>query len=303
MKRFKFFVFVFAFLICIGSVSASTRTYNRTKDNNYGVNKKWDINSKNLKYVQATPLVDSSEKVYDFADILSDSEEKEIYKKIKNFISAYDVDMVFVTTDFSYSDDIDNEDYAADFYDFNDFGLDYEHYDGIIIYRNAYSSDPYYAIYFFGDVQLYFNSDRRDDLLDDIYDTFHSKKYVSGIDRAISIISSNINSGIPHSNRYMYVDEMGFLKSHYHVPVVTCFVFSSIITFIVILVLVKKNKMVKKAATAFDYLGKDTIKYTEKTDKFIRSHTSSYTVSSSSGGGHSGGGHSGGGHSGGGRHG
>ena len=72
-------------------------------------------------------------------------------------------------------------------------------------------------------------------------------------------------------------------------------------------VLVNKNKMVKKASKADNYLITNSIQYSVKEDKYSHSRTSSYRVSSSSGGG---GGHSsshgssGGGHSsGGGRHG
>ena len=69
------------------------------------------------------------------------------------------------------------------------------------------------------------------------------------------------------------------------------------------LILVSKNKMVRKAITANEYLDKGSINYTQSMDQFVRSHTTHYTVSSSSGGGGHGG-SSGGGHSsGGGRHG
>ena len=73
------------------------------------------------------------------------------------------------------------------------------------------------------------------------------------------------------------------------------------------LILIKKNKMVKKQYQAEQYLSKESINITNRKDIFIRSHTTSYTESSSSGSGggsssHSG--SSGGGHSsGGGRHG
>jgi uncharacterized protein len=69
------------------------------------------------------------------------------------------------------------------------------------------------------------------------------------------------------------------------------------------LILISKNKMVKKASVARDYIDNASIEYTNRSDQFINSHTTSYTVSSSSsGGGRSGSsfGSSGGGHGGGG---
>ena len=305
MKRFKFLVLFLSFFLGINIISASTNTLVRSDNNNYGVNKKFKINSYNIDNVKNTPYVDASEKVYDFGNILSDSDEEKIYKSIKSFISKYNIDMVFVTCDFSYYNDSKNEEYASDFYDYNDFGIDDNNYDGIVIYRNAYKNDPYYSIYFFGDVQLYFNDYRLDNLLDDIYSDFHSGNYLSGVNDAISIISSDIESGIPSSNKHKYVDEYSNIKIRYHVPVLICVGVSSLITLIVMIILVNKNKMVKKATRASVYLDKNTINYTEKNDQFVGSRTTHYTVSSSSGGGggHSSHGSSGGGHSGGGRHG
>ena len=61
--------------------------------------------------------------------------------------------------------------------------------------------------------------------------------------------------------------------------------------------MIKKNKMVKVATRASEYLDSSSVHYTEKSDRFIHSHTSSDTVSESSGGS-GGGGFSGGSRSG-----
>ena len=91
--------------------------------------------------------------------------------------------------------------------------------------------------------------------------------------------------------------------SFIYIPYLDCGIGASVITLITMLILVRKNKMVRKAITANEYLDKGSINYTQSMDQFVRSHTTHYTVSSSSGGG-SHGGSSGGGHSsGGGRHG
>lgn len=314
MRKLRFlFVFVFCLFFSF-SVRAldiysadysksDVKVFERTEKNNWGVNKKWNIDSANLSNVKSMPYVDASDKVYDFANILSDSEEKQIYNSIISFIEKYDMDMIFVTSDFSYSSDIKNDDYAADFYDYNDFGINYDHYDGIIIFRNSYDKDPYYLIRFFGQAQLYYNQDRLDNLLDDIYDLIHSGQYAKGVDKAISIISKDIDRGIPYSNKHKHLDDMNILVSDFYVSPF-CFVGAAGITFIVMLIMIKKNKMVRKATTAGQYLNEGSINYTQKVDQFTHSHTTHYTISSSSGGG--GGGHigsSGGGSFGGGRHG
>ena len=85
--------------------------------------------------------------------------------------------------------------------------------------------------------------------------------------------------------------------------------FSGIISLIYASIFIGRNKMVKKSREAQDYLAKEDIDIYKTVDQYLRSTTSSYTVSPSSsssggGGGFSSGGSSGMGHSsGGGRHG
>lgn len=64
------------------------------------------------------------------------------------------MDMVILTIDLPY-DDEQIEDYAADFYDYNDFGIDFDLYSGIIIVRNINSFNRYFNIYTFGLMHSY----------------------------------------------------------------------------------------------------------------------------------------------------
>ena len=302
----KILVFIFCLFINIFIVKADVKTYDRLESNNWGVNKHWNINSSNLNNVKNTPIVDPSVKVYDFADILSDTEEKEVYNLIINFIEKTNMDMVFVSIDMPYTYDSKNEDYAADFYDYNDFGINFDNYSGILLLRNNYESDKYYDMYTFGDAQLYFDQSRYDIILDDIYSDFKGGEYLSGIKTFVSKCTSYYDRGYASIYKYSYVDKDGYIRKNYHVPVFICLLSSSLITLITMIILVSKNKMVKRATLANAYLDKGSINYTEKTDQFLHSRTTHYTSSSSSGGsgGGSHSGSSGGGHSsGGGRHG
>ncbi len=305
MKRVKqLIVITLCLLLNITTVFASTKTIERTEENEYGVNKHWNITNSNKQNIKKTPYVNANEKVYDYADILSEEEEKEVYEKINKFIKETHIDMVFVSIDMPYYNDKQNEDYAADFYDYNDFGIDFEHYSGILLLRNKYSSDPYFDMYTFGDAQLYFNQTRYDDILDTIYEYFYQdNNYPKGLEIFINKCKKYYDSGYASNYKYSYIDENGYIHQNYHVPYLACGIGASVITLITMLILVRKNKMVRKAITANEYLDKGSIKYTQSMDQFVRSHTTHYTVSSSSGGG-SHGGSSGGGHSsGGGRHG
>ncbi len=311
MKKIKKILCLFiVFFMFITVSNASVQTFDRQELENYGVNKKWNINSSNLSNVLNTYKVNASEKIYDYSDILTDEEEKEIYKEIDEFIKKTNIDMVFVSVDLPYQSDKTNEDFAADFYDYNDFGIDFKNYSGILLLRNTYEEDPYFNIYTFGDAQLYFSFNRLENTLDSIYDDFHSGRYYDGIDIFIKKMTSYYNSGIANEMKEYEVNEDGYLYKAYRIPYIPVILISGALTFIVMFILVKKNKMVSTATKATEYLDKSSINYTNKQDNFITSHTSSYVMSSSSGGGggggsfHSSGGSSGGGHSsGGGRHG
>ena len=288
--------------------NASTNTFDRNELDNYGVRKEWKITDKNRSNVLRTPAVDATEKIYDYAELLSDEEEQNVKEKIDEFIEKTKMDLVIVTADFTYSNDTENEDYAADFYDYNDFGMDFENNSGVLLLRNANSLDPYYDMYTFGDAQLYFDQIRYDNILDDIYDLIHTGSYVPAFSKFIEKTQEYILLGKPKEMEIYYVDKNGYLKKDptaYRIPWVILIVISSVITLIIILILINKNKMVKKAQQADQYLEKESINITNRKDIFIRSHTTSYTESSSSsGGGGSHSGSSGGGHSsGGGRHG
>lgn len=287
-------------------VYAEVETVDRNTLENYGVNKKWNITDHNKSNVMNTPKVDASLKIYDFSEVLTEEEVQTLKEKINSFIEKTNMDMVIVIPKFSYSSDQQNEDYAADFYDYNDFGLDFEKYSGVLFLRNTYDDDPYFNIYTFGEAQLYFDYDRLEETLDDVYDDIKSGNYLDGFSMFIDNMERYYDLGFPKGKEKYYIDENGIVKIPYTIPWILSIAISTIVTMIIVGIFISKNKMVKKATTASEYLKKDSVNITNKKDVFITSHTTSYTTSSSSGsgGGGSSFGSSGGGHSsGGGRHG
>ena len=305
----KIIKLLIVFILTINVVYAATSgSYNdgsaRIEYDDLGVHKKWNINENNKSNVLRTPLVDSSLKVYDYADILSEENENEIKNLIGNFIEHTNMDMVFLTVNMSYYNDKVNEDYAADFYDYNDFGLDFKNYSGVLLLRNAYQSDPYYNVYTFGDAQLYFDYDRCENMLDNIYYDFKNSNYLEGFKIFVKEFTDYYDSGVVNSNNY--VDKNGYVKQKFVIPYGRSIIISAGMTLILMLILIGKNKMVKKAKNAKDYLDRSSINYKTKTDMFINTFTTRSRVSSNTGGygGFSSSGSSGGGHGGGGgRHG
>ncbi len=298
------FLSIFSFI----GVDALENTNIRDENNNYGVNKKEIvITDSNKSNILATPMVDASEKIYDNADLLDEDEEKKLFDLVGDFIKETNMDMVILTDDKSYYSDRQNETYATDFYDYNDFGMNFERYSGILLYRNAYENDPYYDIYTFGNAQLYYDDERLNAILDSIYSDMRGANYEEAFAEYISMCKKYYYSGVAKSKKNYYVDEMGFLQKKYTYPWLIAIVVSGIVAGVYAGVFIGRNKMVKKAREAQDYLKKEDINMYREVDQFLNSRTTSYTVSSSSGGGSGGGSHSGSsgmGHSsGGGRHG
>lgn len=304
----KISLFLLLLFVGILPVYADIEEYTRTESNHYGVNKKWNITSSNQSHIMATPYVDASLHIYDYADILSVSEENALKSELENFINIAKMDVVILTIDQPYYKDSFHENYAADFYDYNDFGLNFENYSGVLLLRNAYDSNPYFNVYMFGNAQLYFSYKRAEDMLDHIYPSIKNKEYLRGFQLFISDYLNYYKAGIPKEMKYYRVDDMGFLQKKFKPPFLFAFAASIAASALVVSLFIKKNKMIKVATKAEQYLNQDTIYYKKQEDKFVSTHTTSYTVnstSSGSGGGFSSSsGSSGGGHSsGGGRHG
>lgn len=305
MKKLVLFISLL-FIIFVPKVYAISvdESYNyctRDESNNYGVKKHWKINEYNQYNAIYTPCVDASLKIYDYANILTDAEEYTLKLKIDEYVKKYKSEIVIITIDSSFSFDLEVENFAADFYDYNDFGLDFEKYSGTVIVRNIDREDRYYNIYTFGDAQLYFSGQRTEKILDSIYDDLYHGNYLQGFGTYINMLSNYHEKGIPMENRFDRLDENGVYIEGFNPPIFICSVISIIITSIIISVQVGAHKMVRKSLNANDYLDLSSVKYTVRNNIFSHSITTSRTISDSSSGGSSGGGHSsgssGGGHS------
>lgn len=278
----KKIILILTILFNLTTINAEVTTIPRTEDD-LGVNKEITITESNKDNILRTPRVDASKKIYDFANIIDENIEQELFDNIKEYIDLSSMDMVILTTDLTYSD-YQIEEYAVDFYDYNDFGLNFKNYSGILIVRNANEYNRYFNIYTFGDAQLYYPYERCEEILDNIYEDIRSDQYLEGFGTFIEDAKDFYNEGIPSDYDDYYIDDNGYMRKNYSVPFVGVTIVSGVITVIVIVILVKKNKMVKKATEAENYLDRNSINYKKSNDIFLHSHTSSYVVSSSSGG-------------------
>lgn len=285
-----FLIAIVSFLFHITSVFASTNVYERSVDD-YRVADWVQVTDSNKDSILNTPSVDASEKVYDFANLLTDSEEKDIYYQVQDFIMEHDMDLAVVTID---SNNKGSQiEYADDFYDYNDFGIGSSR-DGVLFlidmqYRQIYMSTTGDAIQMYSDYRI-------DQIMNAIYQYMTDTDYFNGISNFIDELSYHANVGYPEMDEASQLSVGQCLKYGA--------IISAIATFIIMLVLVNKNKLVRPATTAREYLDKESVVVHNYGDIFIGSNTvkhkiehsssssgGSSTHSSSSGSSHGGGGH------------
>ena len=281
MKKFKYLLLiVILFGFCIIPVSASTNTFTRTEDNLL-VSPDITVTSQNLDNILGTPAVDASEKVYDFAELLTPSEEEQIYNRVQKFINKTNLDLAVVTI--NDNNKFSAMEYADDFYDYNDFGTDSE-YSGVLFLvdmdtREIYMSTTGKAISMYNDYRI-------DMILDAIYQDFSNENYLNGITKFVAIIENYDTIGLPSNKDSKYaINNEGEVYRKF--PWLIVFGTPSVITAIVIGILISKNKLVRVATSSREYLDKDSLQIKTVSDRLVSTNTIAVPRSSgsSSGGG------------------
>lgn len=208
-------------------------------------------------------------KIYDNANLLNDAERELLNKLAEEFVTKYKMDLVIVTTK-NNSPAGSTKAYAEDFYDYNEFGIGSK-YDGILflIDRTYGYNDTYFLTV--GEAIRIFDDTRINSVLDDINNIEDS--YYKMFEQFIESSSKYVEKGVAESNKKTYIDKDGNLVEKRSFPIITFIVISLIISSIITCILIFKNKMIKKAIKAMEYLDQKTINFTIKEDKFITTHT------------------------------
>ncbi len=240
------------------------------------------LTAEQLRLALETPYVDTAVKVYDAAGLLTDSEISKLQSRIHQFIDKYNVDMVVVTINHNNKQagngNIATENFAMDFYEYNDFGKGLqtkEGYDGAILVIDM--------------------ENRKFSMLDvgQPHDKYHVAEYnyQSYIEKmAPDLTAKNYYNAIStfiNSYEYDYEYEITF-------PWWKCSIFSLILGFILLSVEKRKYKNIRKATSAANYIKEGSFRLTVNKDTFISTHTTkTYDPPQKSSGGGSHGGSSG----------
>lgn len=276
---------VILFSFCIVPVSASTNTFSRTEDNLL-VSSDVTVTSQNIDNILNTPAVDASEKVYDFAELLTLSEEEKLYHQVEQFMDSANLDLAIVTI--SENNKLNAREYADDFYDYNGFGTDSEH-SGVLFLvdmdtREIYMSTTGKAISLYSDYRI-------DMTLDAISQEFSNQNYYQGITKFVTILKNYDTIGLPSNKDSKYaIGDDGEVYREFPWLIVLGVPFA--ITAIVIGVMIHKNKLVRAATSSREYLDKDSLKINTVSDRLIFTNTVAVPRSTGSSGSSSGGGSS-----------
>lgn len=244
-------------------------------------------------YVRTNQGCLTTERVFDYADVLSDKEEEKLRSLIAEKELETGCDIVLVTLNESleeyakgYEEQLGHIDpsryvmvYADNFYDEKNFGFDKVHGDGVILLDNWYREAD-------GRVYSWLSTCGRAE------DRFSSGMIDSLLDDALEYVDDD-----PYSAYREYVElfaEMMKGKRGIHIPVWAAVLLSAVITAVYLFVHLSENKG-EKTVSERTYLARENeMRMKRKEDIFLRKSVSTRRIETNNGGGRGGGG--GGGH-------
>ena len=286
MKKIIYFTcfIILLYLISIIPVSAKENKMCTRSETSLHVREEFK-NNHNLNDILTTPCVDDVEKIYDFADLLSDTEEEKLYTIVNDFINQTGYDLAVVTT--NENNKKDEVAYADDFYDYNDFGKGTSR-DGALILIDMFNRKVYISTT--GNAILMYAS-RIDSIIDSGYDNLKNGEYYNTFSNMIEKMSYYFDLG-PDENdlRTIIIDEYGKPSYIKYVSYPLIGFISGIITLIVTLIIYNTSKLKIKVGSTISYLKDKNI--TKREDTLVNTvvtHTLRH-VDTDSGGGHSSGG-------------
>lgn len=217
------------------------------------------------------------ERVYDYADVLTDEEEDDLRDYIEECEDKVKIDIVLVTIAEDMEDggswESNMMNYADDFYDENEYGYNKVHGDGVLLLDNWYEDQEGSWLSTCGSVYEEFGNYEIDRVLDVVYNQVETNPYKAYTSYVSTVTNYMTNAG-----------------SSVHIP--WLFVVLAPIVVAVIFALINlSQKPAKDTTTASTYVTGGRPNMNVCTDDFIRKNVVTRRIQSNSG---SGGGRSGG---------
>ena len=276
MKKL-FYSFIFSLLLFPHFVDASFYVYAEGKES-LQVSNRLEVSKNNSNAILDTPKVDETEKIYDFANLFTDSEEETLYREVISYIEKSDMDMVIVTIDDN--NKLNASEYAKDFYDYNDFGTN-DTFDGILYLIDMDNREVYISTC--GYAQLFYDDFRINLMLDDSFYYLSRNEFYQATFQFVQRATDYLQDGIPDSNEDYYIDSSGNMRIKKKANVVVSFVGAFVISSVVLYLFISRHKGIKLAISADDYMDQNSIKYGLTKDTFLTTHTTRVATKSHAG--------------------
>ena len=251
-KVFKFLICFIINIIILCNCACNATTYNANVEN----------------AIESTPVANSSKKIYDFAGLLTDEEEQNLYNEMQNFIEKYNMDIAIVTI--NKNPKYSSMAFADDFYDYNGFGIGNEK-SGLLFLIDMDKRVMWISTT--GRAIKIYNDNRIDAILDYTYKKISKEDYNGCANEFIKYAEYFAKKGESGGDYIYNVTEI--IKISLGISVV--------VTFIYIIIGCAKHKKPAQKREANIYIT-SPIKLTENADILLDKHITKTYISSSSGG-------------------
>lgn len=225
-------------------------------------------------YAAPVPTVDPSQKVVDYANLLTDEEEFELTQAILNSTAQCGMDMVLVTTE----DDLGKRpyEYAEEFFENNGYGVGGEK-DGVLLYINMDTRDVYFAAC--GHATAIYSGQIQNYILDNVTPYLSDGRYYEAftafIDDSRSYALSMTQEEI--IQRYGAItEELDRIEAEKFnlTPLMAAGIAVPVAVLFVLILLGLHNKSMSKKPGIHTYLNQGGFKLIRVEDQFLHTHTS-----------------------------
>lgn len=211
-------------------------------------------------FIKGVYAFDNTLKVYDYAQILTEKEEKNLKTQIDNYINKHNTDMAIVTVKYYNQNSL--EEYMNLFYYQNNFGLGNTK-DGLIIFIDLKNKEEVIDIKVNGITANLYTEEEINKIKKSTNeeDSYYNKllSIMKNLDKYISYNNENIT--IVENDKKLSLDWFSIIM------------FSILIPTIVVVIGIFKNRTIKRSDDANLYIIKESVNITTRDDKFITTNT------------------------------
>lgn len=237
--------------------------------------------------------VDTTQKVYDYADILTDDEESALQKTCNDIIESAEYDVFLLTIEennIDYATSDKTLSFLEDFGDENGFGLGMDQdYVAFIIDMDERS----YNIDVVGEhALLVFSTEIQEDIKDRVADHMSDGDYYGAMDfflqRVIDCGDTEVSSFVGSEQEWQeHKQEIQQEEKGKAVINAVCkaLIGAAVLSLVIVLCKSQSHKNIQKATHAYPYADASTFRLTRSEEHFLRRYTTTRAVNTSSGSG------------------